>query len=160
MVMEMMTLSSPDNNKINNNNNNNNINNINNSNNNNNNNNINNINNNHNNNNININNNNINININNNNNIDNNNDNNDNINNAVMMGQQASTLLDLMTIRAFHSTLLRQLSVGTAIGFRTRAGEMTDIPAIIVFVARKLHKQWLHHLQWLPTVLEVSGFRV
>ena len=72
-------------------------------------------------------------------------------------GQQASTLLDLMTIRAFHSKLLRQFSLGTAIGFRTREGSLTDIPAIIVFVARKVHKEWLHELQWLPPVLEVRS---
>ena len=70
-------------------------------------------------------------------------------------GQQASTLLDLMTIRAFHSKLLRQFSLGTAIGFRTREGILTDIPAIIVFVARKVHKEWRHEVEWLPPVLEV-----
>ena len=70
-------------------------------------------------------------------------------------GPQASTLLDLMTIRAFHSKLLWQFSLGTAIGFRTREGILTDIPAIIVFVARKVHKEWLHEVQWLPPVLEV-----
>ncbi|KAI5080715.1 hypothetical protein GOP47_0003898 [Adiantum capillus-veneris] len=72
-------------------------------------------------------------------------------------GQQASTLLDLMTIRAFHSKLLRQFSLGTAIGFRTRKGLLTDIPAIIVFVARKVHKEWLHELQLLPPILEGPG---
>ncbi|MCO5570002.1 hypothetical protein L7F22_023717 [Adiantum nelumboides] len=72
-------------------------------------------------------------------------------------GQQGSTLLDLMTIRAFHSKLLRQFSLGTAIGFRTRKGLLTDIPAIIVFVARKVHKEWLHELQLLPPVLEGPG---
>lgn len=72
-------------------------------------------------------------------------------------GQQASTLLDLMTIRAFHSKLLRQFSLGTAIGFRTRKGLLTDIPAIIVFVARKVHKEWLHEMQLLPPALEGPG---
>ncbi|KAI5055658.1 hypothetical protein GOP47_0029179 [Adiantum capillus-veneris] len=72
-------------------------------------------------------------------------------------GQQATTLLDLMTIRAFHSKELRRYSLGTALGFRTRGGLVTDIPAIIVFVARKVHKQWLHHLQRLPPVLEGPG---
>ncbi|MCO5583806.1 hypothetical protein L7F22_037720 [Adiantum nelumboides] len=72
-------------------------------------------------------------------------------------GQQATTLLDLMTIRAFHSKELRRYSLGTAIGFRTRAGRVTNIPAIVVFVARKVHKQWLHHLQRLPPALEGPG---
>ncbi|XP_059657969.1 protein NARROW LEAF 1-like [Cornus florida] len=72
-------------------------------------------------------------------------------------GQQATTLLELMTIRAFHSKILRRFSLGTAIGFRIRRGELTDIPAILVFVARKVHRQWLSHLQCLPAALEGPG---
>lgn len=71
-------------------------------------------------------------------------------------GQRATTLLELMTIRAFHSKILRCYSLGTAIGFRIRRGVLTDIPAIIVFVSRKVHKQWLSPLQCLPTALEVQ----
>lgn len=70
-------------------------------------------------------------------------------------GQQATTLLELMTIRAFHSKILRCYSLGTAIGFRIRQGALTDIPAILVFVSRKVHKQWLSPIQCLPTALEV-----
>lgn len=70
-------------------------------------------------------------------------------------GQQATTLLELMTIRAFHSKILRRFSLGTAIGFRIKRGVLTDIPAILVFVARKVHKQWLNHIQCFPTALEV-----
>ncbi|XP_028760461.1 protein NARROW LEAF 1 [Neltuma alba] len=72
-------------------------------------------------------------------------------------GQQATTLLELMTIRAFHSKILRCYSLGTAIGFRIRQGELTDIPAILVFVSRKVHKQWLSPIQCLPTALEGPG---
>ncbi|ONI12022.1 hypothetical protein PRUPE_4G139900 [Prunus persica] len=72
-------------------------------------------------------------------------------------GQQATTLLELMTIRAFHSKILRCYSLGTAIGFRIRRGVLTDIPAILVFVARKVHKQWLSPIQCLPTALEGPG---
>ncbi|CAF2155457.1 unnamed protein product [Brassica rapa] len=72
-------------------------------------------------------------------------------------GQRATTLLELMTIRAFHSKILRCYSLGTAIGFRIRRGVLTDIPAIIVFVSRKVHKQWLSPLQCLPTALEGAG---
>lgn len=72
-------------------------------------------------------------------------------------GQQATTLLELMTIRAFHSKILRCYSLGTAIGFRIRRGVLTDIPAILVFVSRKVHKQWLSPIQCLPTALEVLG---
>ncbi|XP_073261019.1 protein NARROW LEAF 1 isoform X2 [Populus alba] len=72
-------------------------------------------------------------------------------------GQQATTLLELMTIRAFHSKILRRFSLGTAIGFRIRRGLLTDIPAILVFVARKVHRQWLSHVQCLPAALEGPG---
>lgn len=70
-------------------------------------------------------------------------------------GQQATTLLDLMTIRAFHSKILRRYSLGTAIGFRIRKGQLTEIPAILVFVARKVHRKWISHSQCLPSMLEV-----
>ncbi|XWS18687.1 hypothetical protein CRYUN_Cryun32bG0066200 [Craigia yunnanensis] len=72
-------------------------------------------------------------------------------------GQQATTLLELMTIRAFHSKKLRRFSLGTAIGFRIRRGVLTDIPAILVFVARKVHRQWLNQFQCLPAALEGPG---
>lgn len=72
-------------------------------------------------------------------------------------GHQATTLLELMTIRAFHSKILRCYSLGTAIGFRIRRGVLTDIPAILVFVSRKVHKQWLSPIQCLPTALEGPG---
>ncbi|KAK1279983.1 hypothetical protein QJS04_geneDACA023115 [Acorus gramineus] len=72
-------------------------------------------------------------------------------------GQQATTLLELMTIRAFHSKILRRYSLGTAIGFRIRKGTLTDIPAILVFVARKVHRQWLSDIQCLPSALEGPG---
>ncbi|KAL5578565.1 hypothetical protein UlMin_020264 [Ulmus minor] len=72
-------------------------------------------------------------------------------------GQQATTLLELMTIRAFHSKILRRFSLGTAIGFRIRRGVLTDIPAILVFVARKVHRQWLRQVQCLPAALEGPG---
>ncbi|CAL1402398.1 unnamed protein product [Linum trigynum] len=72
-------------------------------------------------------------------------------------GQRATTLLELMTIRAFHSKILRRFSLGTAIGFRIQRGVLTDIPAILVFVARKVHRQWLSHVQCLPSALEGPG---
>ncbi|KAF8408617.1 hypothetical protein HHK36_004680 [Tetracentron sinense] len=72
-------------------------------------------------------------------------------------GQQATTLLELMTIRAFHSKILRRYSLGTAIGFRIQQGMLTEIPAILVFVARKVHRQWLNLSQCLPSALEGPG---
>lgn len=76
---------------------------------------------------------------------------------SLPTGQQATTLLELMTIRAFHSKILRRCSLGTAIGFRIRQGILTDIPAILVFVARKIHRQWLSHMHCLPSQLEVRN---
>ncbi|KAK9074937.1 hypothetical protein SSX86_003256 [Deinandra increscens subsp. villosa] len=75
--------------------------------------------------------------------------------NRLPTGQRATTLLELMTIRAFHSKILRRCSLGTAIGFRIRRGLLTDVPAILVFVARKVHRQWLTHIQCFPSALEV-----
>ncbi|XP_071710279.1 protein NARROW LEAF 1-like isoform X2 [Rutidosis leptorrhynchoides] len=72
-------------------------------------------------------------------------------------GERAVTLLELMTIRAFHSKNLKQVSLATAIGFRMRGGLLTDIPAILVFVARKIHRQWLSHGEVLPIALEGPG---
>ncbi|GER41005.1 trypsin family protein [Striga asiatica] len=72
-------------------------------------------------------------------------------------GLQATMLLEVMTIRSFHSKFLRRFSLGTAIGFRITRGSLTDIPAILVFVARKVHRQWLSPAQCLPTALEVGG---
>lgn len=72
-------------------------------------------------------------------------------------GQQATTLLELMTIRAFHSKILRRFSLGTAIGFRIRRGLLTNIPAILVFVTHKVNRQWLTHVQCLPAALEGPG---
>lgn len=72
-------------------------------------------------------------------------------------GQQATNLYELMTIRAYNSRLLRRVSLGTAVGFRTRRGVLTEIPAIIVFVAHKVDKAWLHESQMLPVHLEGPG---
>ncbi|KAL5977498.1 Protein NARROW LEAF 1 [Asimina triloba] len=72
-------------------------------------------------------------------------------------GQRANSLLEVMTIRAFHSKILRRYSLGTAIGFRIRKGTLTDIPAILVFVARKVHRRWLSPIQCLPSALEGPG---
>ncbi|WCJ37826.1 Trypsin family protein [Euphorbia peplus] len=71
-------------------------------------------------------------------------------------GERANSLLELMTIRAFHSKILRCYSLCIAVGFRIRRGVLTDIPAILVFVSRKVHKQWLNPIQCLSNALEVS----
>ncbi|GJP69027.1 hypothetical protein CLOP_g25657 [Closterium sp. NIES-67] len=67
----------------------------------------------------------------------------------------AHSLHDLMVIRALHSALLRlpRHSLGTALGIRTRAGQLTSVPAIIVFVSCKVHQQWVPEGQLLPRQL-------
>lgn len=75
----------------------------------------------------------------------------------ALRGRQATTLLELMTVRAFHGKALRRHSLGTALGFRIRNGVLTQTPAIIVFVARKVHMQWLLDVQKLPCALEVPN---
>ena len=64
-----------------------------------------------------------------------------------------------MTIRVSHSKVLRRYSLGTATGFRIRQSVLTDIPVILVFVSRKVNKQWLTRIQCLPMILEVSKER-
>ncbi|CAI7834570.1 unnamed protein product [Closterium sp. NIES-53] len=67
----------------------------------------------------------------------------------------AHTLHDLMVIRALHSSLLRlpRQSLGTALGIRTREGQLTSFPAIIVFVSYKVHRLWVPDGQMLPRQL-------
>ncbi|CAN4080354.1 unnamed protein product [Withania somnifera] len=76
-------------------------------------------------------------------------------------GQRATTLVEVMTIKAFHSKNLRRFSLGTAIGFRIRQGALTDIPAILVFVARKVHRQLLvrKHMEPWMQLLKLTGNR-
>ncbi|XP_031475254.1 protein NARROW LEAF 1-like isoform X1 [Nymphaea colorata] len=76
---------------------------------------------------------------------------------ALPAGRQATTILDLMVIRASHSKILRRYSLGTAVGFRMRKGALTDVPAILVFVSRKVNRRWLLDCQVLPTKLVGPG---
>ncbi|KAJ6417415.1 hypothetical protein OIU84_003186 [Salix udensis] len=68
----------------------------------------------------------------------------------------SSRLSDAAEERANYFANL-QKDLGTAIGFRIRRGVLTDIPAILVFVSRKVHKQWLSTVQCLPNALEGPG---
>ena len=76
---------------------------------------------------------------------------------ALPDGKQATSLLELMTIRAYHSKTLRRFSLGTALGLRTKSGILTKLPAIIVFVSRKMHDEWLQDAQKLPRMLYGPG---
>ncbi|CAI5512297.1 unnamed protein product [Closterium sp. Naga37s-1] len=73
------------------------------------------------------------------------------------MTRPATTIAQLMLIRACHSEALRRHSLGTALGLRTRRGILTDIPAIVVFVPRKVHEEWLLPAQKLPRKLQGPG---
>ncbi|CAI5995074.1 unnamed protein product [Closterium sp. NIES-64] len=74
-----------------------------------------------------------------------------------MMTRPATTIAQLMLIRACHSEALRRHSLGTALGLRTRRGRLTDVPAIVVFVSRKVHEEWLLPAQKLPRKLQGPG---
>eukprot|EP00897_Mesotaenium_endlicherianum_P009149 jgi/Mesen1/8262/ME000448S07411 len=76
---------------------------------------------------------------------------------VIPAGRQACSVKELMIIRAYHSRTLRRYSLGTALGLRTRGGKLTNLPAIIVFVSRKVHEQWLLEPQKFPTVLHGPG---
>ncbi|KAG6550843.1 hypothetical protein Mapa_007456 [Marchantia paleacea] len=62
-----------------------------------------------------------------------------------------------MAIRGLDSKALRLYILGATLGFRTGDGFMTNIPAIIVFVGRKVHSQWLLDIQILPNTLQMGG---
>jgi len=70
---------------------------------------------------------------------------------------QAKSLLDLMRIRAANRTLLDSINqnLGTALGCKKPThGELTDQPAVIVFVPRKINPKWLPQGQQIPKRLE------
>jgi hypothetical protein len=73
--------------------------------------------------------------------------------------QEAKSLRDLMRIRAYDSNreLLECINsnLGTALGFKKRTGEeISDEPAIIVFVPEKINPKWLPESQLIPEKLE------
>eukprot|EP00897_Mesotaenium_endlicherianum_P006703 jgi/Mesen1/6060/ME000309S05192 len=73
---------------------------------------------------------------------------------APPSGRQASSLEELLVIRAFNNSVLRNCnSLGTALGMRIKGGFLTKTPAIITFVSRKVHAQWLLERQKLPSTL-------
>ncbi|KAF2317656.1 hypothetical protein GH714_039487 [Hevea brasiliensis] len=55
-------------------------------------------------------------------------------------GQRATTLLELMTIRAFHSKILRCYSLGTAIGFRIQRGFRSNVCLMMVAFVKSMSK--------------------
>ena len=69
---------------------------------------------------------------------------------------EAQSLGDLMRIRAHNRDFLDSINgkLGTALGFKKRTGEaVSDEPAIIVFVPRKINPKWIPGSQLIPESL-------
>jgi hypothetical protein len=65
--------------------------------------------------------------------------------------------MDLMRIRAHNRNFLDAINanLGTALGYKRRTGEeISNEPAIIVFVPRKINPKWLPNSQLIPSKLE------
>lgn len=69
---------------------------------------------------------------------------------------QAKSLADLLQIRAANATLIDQFTghLGTALGFKYIDGQATEIPAVIIFVPRKLNEALLPPSQLIPKELQ------
>ncbi|CAI5530586.1 unnamed protein product [Closterium sp. Naga37s-1] len=70
---------------------------------------------------------------------------------------QATTIQELLDIRASRSEWLRERTLATAVGVRIRNGQYTDRPAILAFVFSKVHPNWLPPDRLLPARLEGEG---
>ncbi|CAI5458950.1 unnamed protein product [Closterium sp. Yama58-4] len=70
---------------------------------------------------------------------------------------QATTIQELLDIRASRSEWLRERTLATAVGVRIRNGQYTDRPAILAFVFSKVHPNWLPPDRLLPPHLEGEG---
>jgi len=69
----------------------------------------------------------------------------------------AKSLRDLMRIRAHNSRFLDAINgnLGTALGFKKPTDkEMTDEPAVIVFVPQKINPKWIPGAELIPKQLE------
>jgi hypothetical protein len=73
---------------------------------------------------------------------------------------EAKSLRDLMRIRAYNREKLDAINgtLGTALGLKKPTdGELTETPAIIVFVPLKINPKWIPHSQLIPKKLEGPG---
>lgn len=68
----------------------------------------------------------------------------------------AKSLKDLLRIREANRDLIENLegNLGSALGFKYANGEQTDIPAVLIFVQRKIHETWLSPKQVIPRELQ------
>src|SRR5688500_5463513 len=70
---------------------------------------------------------------------------------------EAKSLIDLMRIRSYNQDILENVNstLGTALGLKKPTdGELTDAPAILVFVPFKVNPKWIPSGQLLPEKLE------
>jgi hypothetical protein len=70
---------------------------------------------------------------------------------------QARSLKDLLRIRAANRDLIESVNdnLGSALGFkRPTGGSVTDEPAVLIFVPRKIDNCWLPASQQIPKVLQ------
>ena len=68
----------------------------------------------------------------------------------------ANSLRDLLRIRAANEQLIDKVNgnLGSALGFKkTTGGEITNEPAVLIFVPRKISNTWLPVSQQIPTTL-------
>jgi len=68
----------------------------------------------------------------------------------------AKSLRDLLRIRFANRDLIEQVNgnLGSAVGFKYKAGALTDEPAVIIYVEQKIHRRWLPTDQVIPDTLE------
>jgi hypothetical protein len=69
---------------------------------------------------------------------------------------EATSLRDLLRIRAANHDLIESVNenLGSALGFkRPTGGDVTDQPAVLIFVPRKIDNRWLPPAQEIPPVL-------
>ena len=72
--------------------------------------------------------------------------------------RQAESLADLMKIRAHHRVYFDSINgnLGTALGYKKpTGGDISDEPAIIVFVPQKINPKWIPGAQLIPKKLEI-----
>ena len=72
---------------------------------------------------------------------------------------EATSLSNLLRIRDANAAAIDRINghLGSALGFKTKKGEMTAQPAVIVFVPRKVAPELLPPGQQIPKRLEGPG---
>ena len=69
---------------------------------------------------------------------------------------EAKSLRDLLRIRAANRDIIEKVSgnLGSALGFKKPTGEeVSEEPAVIIFVERKIDNRWLSSSERIPAML-------